>query len=135
MASPYLNAIRRQRITLAPVRLIALQASGKRLVMERLAFTLFRLNEHDTDLGVVTPDGLACSDGLAGEYEIEHRGNAGRSLNFQARASLGNIPNRARDRMLSEKDFPGLQHSPSRRRLTSIHERISSPCAGGWSIP
>jgi hypothetical protein len=92
------------------------------------------LNEHDADLGVVTPDGFACSDGLAGKYEIEYRGNAGRSLNFQARAPLGDIPNRARDRMLSEKDFPGLQYSPSRRRLPSIHERFSSLQAGGWTI-
>jgi hypothetical protein len=26
---------------------------------------LFPLNEHDADLGIVSPDGLACSDGLA----------------------------------------------------------------------
>jgi hypothetical protein len=75
------------------------------------------LNEHDPNLGIVTPDGLAFSGGLARKSEIEHRGNAGRRLNLQARASVGNIPNRARDRMYSEKNFPGLQHSPSRWRL------------------
>jgi hypothetical protein len=95
-------------------------------VADWLAPALSRLNEHDTDLGFVTPDGLACSYGLAGDYEIEHRGKPGRSLNFQARASLGDIPNHARDRMVSEKDFPGLQHSSSRRWLPSIHERFSS---------
>jgi hypothetical protein len=79
------------------------------------------LDEHDTDLGFVTPDGLASSDGLAGDCEIEDCGNADRSLNFQARTSLGDIPNRARDRMISEKDFPGLQYSSSRRLLPSIH--------------
>jgi hypothetical protein len=26
--------------------------------------------------------------------------------------------------MFSEKDFPGLQHSPTRRWLPSIHERL-----------
>ena len=102
---------------------------------EQLALALFRLNEHDTDLGLITPDGLACSGRLARDYEIEHRGNAGCSLNFQARASLGDIPNHARDRMLSEKDFPGLQHSTTRRWLPSIHERLSSLWAGGWIIP
>jgi hypothetical protein len=75
---------------------------------ERLALALFRSNEHDADLGVVTPDGLACSDGPAREYKIEHRRNAGRRLNSQAGASVGDIPNRARDNILSEKDLPGL---------------------------
>jgi hypothetical protein len=82
---------------------------------------LFPVDEFDPDLGIVAPDGLACSGGLACESEIEHRGNAGRSLNLQARASLGNIPNRAGDRMYSEKNFPGLQHSPTCRRLPSFH--------------
>jgi hypothetical protein len=77
-------------------------------VREAVAWALFRVNEHDADLGVVTPDGLASSGRLAGEYKIEHRGNADRRLNFQARASIGDIPNRARDRMLPEKNFPGL---------------------------
>jgi hypothetical protein len=40
--------------------------------------------------------------------EIEYCGNTSRGLNLQARASLGHIPNRARDRMFSEKDLPGL---------------------------
>ena len=93
--------------------------------MERFAPALSRLNEHDTDLGFVTPDGLACSDGLAGDYEVEHRGKPGRSLNLQASATLGDIPNRARHRMVSEKDFPGLQHPSPRRWLPSIHERFS----------
>jgi hypothetical protein len=75
---------------------------------ERLVLALFRSNEHDADLGVVTPDGLARSDGPASDYEVEHRGNASRSLNSQARASLRVIPNRARDNILSEKDLPGL---------------------------
>ena len=45
----------------------AARRPGRRLgVTERLAFALFRLNEHDADLCLVTPDGLACSDGLAG---------------------------------------------------------------------
>jgi hypothetical protein len=78
-----------------------------------------RVDEHDTDLGVVTPDGLACSDGLAGDYEIEHRGNAGRSLNFQARASLGDIPNHTRDRMLSE-DFNIRRRGGGCRLSTSV---------------
>jgi hypothetical protein len=83
---------------------------------------LFPLNEHDTDLGFVTPDSLARPGRLACEYEIKYFRNADRSLNFQTRASLGHIPNRARDRMLPEKDLPGLQHSPSRRWLASFHK-------------
>jgi hypothetical protein len=55
--------------------------------------------------------------------ENEYRGNVGRGLNLQASAGLCDIPNGARDRMYSEKGFPGLQHAPSRRRLPSIHER------------
>ena len=60
-------------------------------------------------------------------------------MNLQARASLGHIPDRAGNRMLSEKDFPGLQYTPSRWRLPSIHER-SLLCIGnqpemrGWIV-
>jgi len=32
-----------------------------------LALALFRLNELDPDLGIVTPDGLACLGGLASD--------------------------------------------------------------------
>jgi hypothetical protein len=78
------------------------------IVVDSLA--LFPLNEHDPDPRVVTPDGLACSGGrFARPLEIENCGNAGRCLNLQARASLGHIPDRAGDRMLSEKDFARLQ--------------------------
>lgn len=87
-----------------------------------LARALFPFDEHDTDLGIVTPDSLAFPGRLAGEYEVKYFRNADRSLNFQARASLGHIPNRARDWMRPEKDLPGLQHSPSRRWLASFHE-------------
>jgi hypothetical protein len=95
--------------------------------MERLA--LFPLNEHDPDLGLVTPDDFACSCGLVRDYKLESRGNPARGLNLQARAGLGDIPNRARDGMFSEKNLPGLQNSPSRRWLPSIHA-CSLPCIG-----
>jgi hypothetical protein len=36
-------------------------------ITERLALALFRSNKQDSDLGIVTPDGLACSDGFACE--------------------------------------------------------------------
>ena len=92
---------------------------------ERLALALFRLNEHDPNLGVVTPDGLACSDGrFARPLEIKYCGNASRGLNLQASAGLGEAPNYARDRMLSEKDLPGLQQTPSRRRLPSVQRAL-----------
>jgi hypothetical protein len=93
------------------------------------------LNESDTDLGIVTPDSLACSSdcGLARPYKIERKGNAGCGLKLKASAYLGDIPNRAWDRVLSEKDFAGLQHTLSRSRLPSVHERyppqFASTCA------
>jgi hypothetical protein len=83
---------------------------------------LFPFDKHDPNLSVVTPDGLACSRGLVSEYEIKDLRNAHSSLDFQTRASLGHIPNRTGNRMFSEKDFPGFQHSPSRRRLASLYE-------------
>jgi len=80
------------------------------------------LNKLDPELGFVTPDDLACSSGLICQYDFKLHRNAGCCLNLEARAGLGEITNRAWDRMLSEKDFPGLQHSPSRRWLPFIHE-------------
>ena len=46
------------------------------------------LNEHDPDLGIVTPDRLACSSGVTSLHEDENRGNAGCGLNLEASAGL-----------------------------------------------
>jgi hypothetical protein len=43
--------------------LCAVAKSAKEIFFQAAA--LFPLNEHDPDLGIVSPDGLACSDGLA----------------------------------------------------------------------
>ena len=68
--------VRRRR----PIRDIAgiRLCSGR--ITERLA--LPPLNEHDPDLGVVTPDDLACSSRMASLNELEHPGNAGCGLNL-----------------------------------------------------
>jgi hypothetical protein len=45
-------------------------------------------NEHDPDLGIVTPDRLACSSGVTSLDEGENSGNAGCGLNLEACAGL-----------------------------------------------
>jgi hypothetical protein len=46
--------------------LCAVAKSAKEIFFQlKKAAALFLLNEHDPDLGIVSPDGLACSDGLA----------------------------------------------------------------------
>jgi hypothetical protein len=90
------------------------------MIDESAAGGLFLLNELDPELGLVKPNDLACSSGLIFQYNFELRRNAGRGLNLQARAGPGEIPNCARDRMLSEKDLPGFQQTPARWRLPSV---------------
>ena len=74
-----LTSVRRRR----PIRDVAsIQLCGARNT-GRLALTLFPLNELDPDLGIVTPDGLACSDGrFARPQEIEYCGDTSRGLNL-----------------------------------------------------
>lgn len=95
----------------------------QRPITERLALALFPLNKHHPDLGLVTPDGLACPDGLGSKHEIKDRGYALSGLYFKTGASVGNVPNRTGDWIFSEKDCPGFQHSLARRWLSSFHER------------
>jgi hypothetical protein len=72
----------------------------------RLWGSIVRLNERDADLGIVTPNGLACSGSrFAIPQEIECCGYATRGLNLQARASLRHIPNRARDKDAFREGF------------------------------
>jgi hypothetical protein len=78
------------------------------------AHPLFPLNETDVNLGIVTPDRLAGSGLVASLDKDEHRGNVGCGLNLQASAGLRDVLNGARDMMCPEKDFPGLQQTPSR---------------------
>ena len=75
-------------------------------ITELLAVRLFPLNEHDPDLGIVTPDRLAGSSRMTTLDENEHRGNVDRVLNLQASASLRYILNGARNWTCSDKDFP-----------------------------
>ena len=63
-------------------------------------------SELDPELGLVKPNDFACSSGPIFQHNFELRRNAGRGLNLQARAGPGEIPNCARDGMLSEKTFP-----------------------------
>jgi len=55
----------------------------QRPITERLALALFPLNKHHPDLGLVTPDGLACPDGLGSKHEIKDRGYALSGLYFK----------------------------------------------------
>jgi hypothetical protein len=58
-----------------------------------------------------------------GAAEIVYRhGNARRGSNLWASAGFGDVANCAGNRMLSEKDPPGFQQTPSRWRLPSVHE-------------
>jgi hypothetical protein len=86
---------------------------------------LFLLSELDPELGLVKPNDFACSSGLIFQHNFELRRNAGRGLNFQARAGPGEIPNCARDWMLSEKDLPGFQQTPARWRCRLSNERAN----------
>jgi hypothetical protein len=81
---------------------------------------LFLLSELDPKLGLVKPNDFACSSGLIFQHNFEIRRNTGRGLNLQARAVPGEIPNCARDGMLSEKDLPGFQQTPARWLLPSV---------------
>jgi hypothetical protein len=77
VAADYLP-VRRHR---PPRYMVGIRICSRRIT-EELALGAIRLNELDSHLGVVAPDRLASSDGLACEYKIKDLGNALRGLNF-----------------------------------------------------